>query len=61
MIITPGRIRRWIYKVSTLCIIINFGVKLGLIYSFQNKTILLVGAIIDMIGVLLVARLSKPY
>jgi hypothetical protein len=57
---TPGKTRRLLYKLSILCILVNFIVKVGLVYQWQCKTILLMGAIIDMCGVLLVAKLSKP-
>ena len=58
--ISPGKTRRLLYKLSILCILVNFGVKIGLIYHWQCTTVLLVGAVIDMCGVLLVARLGKP-
>ena len=41
------------------CLIINAGVKVGLVFSWQNKWILLLGIAIDFMGMVLLASLRR--
>jgi hypothetical protein len=56
---SPRRLRNIVVDVSLLCIAINFIVKIGIIYGFEHKWILVAGSIIDAIGVTLVALLGR--
>jgi hypothetical protein len=51
---------KWIvHNTTLLCIVVNLLVKIGLIYGFQNKGLLLVGAIIDFCGVWFIAKYGR--
>jgi hypothetical protein len=49
----------YIYNLSLMCLLINFFVKIGIIYGFKCKQVLVIGCILDLIGVWLVARKTQ--
>jgi hypothetical protein len=57
--ISYGTFKRTVNNVTLLCIIINLLVKLGLIFGYQHKWVLVVGAIIDFCGVWFIAKYGK--
>lgn len=58
---TPRKLRNTAGNVALLCIVVNLLVKIGIIYGFEYKWILIVGSFIDAAGVALVAILGRMH
>jgi hypothetical protein len=48
--------KRLVHNITLLCIITNLFVKIGLIYGWQCRGVLLIGAVIDFCGVWFIAK-----
>jgi len=58
---SPNRVRKLAGNVALVCIVVNLLVKIGIIYGFEYKWVLIIGSIIDAAGVTLVAILGRMH
>lgn len=56
---TPKNFRDFIYNLSLFCLLVNLLVKVGIIYGFKCKEVLVLGCIFDLCGVWMVSRLGR--
>jgi hypothetical protein len=59
MILTRSKFKKIIFWITVGCIVINFLVKLGLIFGWNCAELLVIGAVIDMLGVLLITWVAR--
>jgi len=55
----PSKFRSLLFYITLVCILTNFLVKLGIIWGFEYKSLLVFGSIIDALGVTIIACIGR--